>query len=242
MKYSDESYNLRIELDQQGSDLTAQQIEKMENSLETLRRLTERFPVSNLYIDVVFHKRSQDYHVKISLALPGKKLFTGERDFEVQPAFESCVRKLVKKVAAYKERMGHQSELAKQVAGTHQTVDSASDFDIAAIEHAVAEGDYRKFRSNLAMFEGSLRARVGRWIQRNPEIESRLDEDFRIDDLVEEVFLTGFERFSARSHDVPPGQWLEQLIDPSVQAILQSPDEEYANISFIRSAAEGSTG
>ena len=92
------------------------------------------------------------------------------------------------------------------------------------------------------MFEGSLRARVGRWIQRNPEIESRLDEDFRIDDLVEEVFLTGFERFSARSHDVPPGQWLEQLIDPSVQAILQSPDEEYANISVIRSAAEGSTG
>jgi hypothetical protein len=52
------------------------------------------------------------------------------------------------------------------------------------------------------------------------------------------VFLNAFEQFPNHSRDVPPGEWLEQLIDPSVQAILQSPDEEFANISFVRSMRE----
>jgi len=238
MRFSDESYNLRIELDQKGCKVSADQIEKMESMLDTLRKLTEPFPVSNLYVDVIFHKPSQDYHIKISLALPGKTLFTGDRDSTVLPAFERCVRKLVQKVSAYKSRMGRDSELARQTEGTHQMVKPTGDFDLAAIELAVAEGDYPQFRNQLDMFDGSLRQRVGRWLARYPEIETRLGDDFQIDDILEEVYLNAFEQFPKRSHDVPPGDWLTHLIDPSVQTILRSTDDEYANISFVRSSLE----
>jgi ribosome-associated translation inhibitor RaiA len=238
MVFSDESYNLRIELDQQGCDLTAEQIRHMEIGLDKLRKLTDPFPVSNLYITVVFHQPSQDYHVKTSLALPGKTLFTGDRDVEVHPAFERCVRKLMHKVASYKSRMSGDAELAKQAEGTRHMVTPAAELNPAEIQRTIDDGDYLQFHEQLEMFEGSLRERVGRWLQRYPEIESRLDGELQIDDLVEEVFLNAFEKFPLRSHDVPPGDWLEHLIDPSVQAILQMPDEEYANVSFVRSFRE----
>ncbi len=235
MSFSDESYNLRIELDQKGCELTADQIERMEESLDTLRKLVERFPVSNLYITVIHHERSADYHVKTSLALTGKTLFTGDRDDDALPAFDRCVRKLVQKVRAYRAKMEQDEELAKQAAGTHQMVAPTSEFDLEQIEQAVQEMDYPRFRQSLLAFETPLRERIGRWLQRYPELESRLGGDLEIADVVEEVFLNAFEQFPNRSSAVPPGDWLESLIDPSVQAILQSPDEEFAAISFARS-------
>jgi ribosome-associated translation inhibitor RaiA len=235
MTYSDQSYDLRIELDQKHCELSADQIAKLEDTLDTLRPLVKSFPVSNLYVTVIYHQPSHDYHVKTSLALSGKTLFTGDRDESVQPAFERCVDKLTHKVQAYKARMKGDAELARQTEGTHQQVTPSDEFDVAQIEAAVRDQDYGRFRRVTAMFESPLRQRIGRWLQRYPEIEEQLDAEFQIDDIVEEVFLNAFEDFPARSHDVPPGDWLEHLIDPSVQAILQSPDEEFANISFARS-------
>jgi hypothetical protein len=176
--------------------------------------------------------------VKTSLALSGKTLFTGDRDVEVHPAFERCIRKLVQKVRSFKARMQKDSELAKQAEGTHQMVTPSVEFDISEIQTAFDDQDYFRFRQSLYAFDGSLRQRVGRWLQRYPEIESRLGADFQVDDIIEEVFLNAFEVFPSRSHDVPPGDWLEHLIDPAVQAILQAPDEEFANISFVRSMRE----
>lgn len=235
MTFSDQSYNLRIEFDQKGCDLPLGEIEKMETSLKTLGKVVERFPISNLYITVICHEPSQDFHVKTSLALPGKTLFTGDRDSQAYPAYERCIRKLVQKVRSYKKRMSYDSELAKQYDGTHQSVVPSGEFDLPTIQSAIADQDYWAFRQGLDVFDEPLRKRVGRWLQRYPEIESQLDAGFQIDDIVEEVFLNAFEKFPSRSHDVPPGKWLEHLIDPSVQAILQSPDEEFANISFARS-------
>ena len=88
------------------------------------------------------------------------------------------------------------------------------------------------------MFEGSLRRRVGRWLQRYPEIESELGETITISDVVEDVFLHAFDSYSERSRSVPPGEWLESLIDSSVQALIQAPDEEFANISYSRAILE----
>ena len=106
MTFSDESYNLRIELDTKGCELSADEIARMEEDLGTLHKLVEQFPVSNLYITVIHHPRSNDYHVKTSLALPGRKLFTGDRDTVVHAAYERCLRKLTKKVKAYKQAGG----------------------------------------------------------------------------------------------------------------------------------------
>lgn len=238
MAYSDESYNLRIELDTKDCELSAEEIGKMEQDLATLRKLLEEFPVSSLYLTVMHHPRSHDYHVKTALRLPKKTLFTGERDEQVHPAYDRCIRKLVRKVTNYKADLEYESERGKQREGTHQTVSPAGRVDANVAERAVADGDYAAFRRALDGFEEPLRKRIGRWIKRYPELESRLGQDVKIADLVEEVFLNAFERFPRRPHEVPPGDWLEELIDPSVQALLQTPDEEFANISFARSLRE----
>ncbi len=236
MRYSDESYDLRIELDTKGYELSAETIRHMEEDLDTLRKLVADFPVSNLYITIVHHSRSDDFHVKTSLALPGKTLFTGDRDARIHPAYERCVRKLVKKVETYKRRMSGDAEKAKLAGGTHHRLEPTRELDIAALNHAVENNDYARFRQAVDMFEEGLTVRIGRWIQRYPEVAARLGEDFTISDIVEDVFLNAFQEFSQRSNnEVPPGVWFEGLIDPTLQSLLQSPDEEFANISFARS-------
>jgi ribosome-associated translation inhibitor RaiA len=234
MKFSDQSYNLRIELDTKGCELSASEIEDMEEDLDTLRDLVEDFPVSDLYITVVHHQRTDDYHVKTSLALSGRKLFTGERHAKVHPAFDSCVRKLAKKVRAYKHEMRVGADASKQAAGTRQDVQPSGEIDLNALVTAVDANDYPAFRRQIDVFESSLMERIGRWIERYPEIRSQLDQPMSVSDIVEEVFLNAFDRFETRSHNVPPGQWLEGLIDPSVQALLQSPDEEFERIRFSK--------
>jgi ribosome-associated translation inhibitor RaiA len=238
MPYSDESYNLRIELDTKGCELDAGEIARMEEDLDTLRNLVAKFPVSNLYVAVIHHARTNDYHVKTSLALSGRTLFTGDRDREAHPAFERCLRKLTKKVQAYKRQMQGDVETGKQVEGTRHDVNAKGEINLPALIQAVEEDDYRAFRGVIDVFDESLTGRVGRWIQRYPEIEAELGETLTVSDIVEDVYLTAFEKFDERPHETPPGKWLESLIDPSVQALLQSPDDEFARISFARSQIE----
>lgn len=238
MVYSDESYNLRIELNTKGCELSAREIEQMEEDLHTLRALVESFPVSNLYITVVHHARSGDYHIKTSLALCGKTLFTGDRDVLVHAAYERCIRKLVKKVSSYKQQMQGDFEQAKQVGGTHSTLNPTQSIDVEQLEQAVARDDYAAFRRVMDPYEEGLSSRIGRWISRYPEIETQLGETIKIADIVEDVFLTAFENYAVRPGEILPGDWLEGFIDPSVQAFIQSPDEEFARISFARAVSE----
>jgi len=85
------------------------------------------------------------------------------------------------------------------------------------------------------VYDESLEKRVGRWIQRYPEIEGQLGEELTISEIVEEVYLNAFDQFATRPV-VRLGEWLESLIDPSVQLLLKQPDDEKANLSFIQSA------
>lgn len=234
MTFSDESYNLRIELDTKGCELSAHEIEDMEVDLHTLRQLVEDFPVSDLHITVVYHQKAHDYHVKTSLGLSGRKLFTGERHAKVHPAFESCIRKLTKKVRAYKREMRVGEEAEKLSAGTRHDVTPVGEVDVAGLVAAVARDDYTAFRQSIDVFEPALASRISHWVERYPAIASRLEHPFQVSDIVEEVFLNAFDRFDDRSHQIPPGQWLESLIDPSVQSLIQSPDEEYERIQFAK--------
>lgn len=238
MTYSNESYNLLIKLDTHGCELSAGEIEKMEENLATLRKLVERFPVSHLYVTVARHQRTEDFHVKTSLVLPGKTLFTGDRDETAHPAFERCVRKLVRKVSAYKQQMHADAELAKQATGSHHTTRATMVIDVERLGEAVRSEDYVMFRQAAGGFENDLVQRVGRWVQRYPEVQAQLGEAITISDIVEEVFLNAFEQFPHRPTDVPPGDWFEGLIDPSIQSLIRSPDDEFDNISFVRTMLE----
>ena len=236
MHFTSEGEKFRIQLNTQGCELSANEIAEMEEDLHSLRNAVESFPVSRLQITVVHHAKSDDYHVKTSLMLSGKTLFTGERDVLVHPAYERCVRKLVRKVEAFKQNMHGDAELAKQAKATHATVEPTGTVDTERLKAAVEADDYPAFRQAADVFDNSLTERVGRWLQRYPEIELGLGESVTISEIVEDVFLNAYEQFPSRPDEVPPGDWLEGLIDPTVQALMLSPDEEYARISYAKTA------
>lgn len=235
MTYSDETYNLRIELDTKHCELSAEEIERLERGLQPLRKPVEKFPVSALYVTIEFFERSNDYRVKTVLQLPGTALATGDLEKEYYTAFERCVRKMVHKVLAYEGQLDDAEDRSKHLKGTRHEVTPTSDVDIAAVQQAVEQTDYAAFRSQLSMYEEPVRKRIGRWIQRYPDIEAQLDERFTLEDVVEEVFLNAFERFEDRPEAVPLGTWLEHLIDPSLRIISRDTREELDNISFARS-------
>jgi ribosome-associated translation inhibitor RaiA len=238
MKYSDQSYNLRIELDTKNCELTASDIAELEDALSPLRHPVESFPVTDLYITIEHKPRSQDYQVKAALQLPGRGLVTGDQDEAMFPAFRRCVRKLVHKVSAYKERLEHAEDAAKHAKGTRHDVVAAQPIDAQQLTEAIEAGDYGAFRKLTYPFEESLRKRIGRWIQRYPDVDARLGLRFDLADIVEEVFLNAFERFQDRPRKVPFGDWLEGLVDPSVRLLNEHTDEELSAISFARSAME----
>lgn len=235
MTYSDETYNLRIELDTKHCQLSAEEIERLERGLHPLRKPVEKFPVSALYVTIEFFERSNDYRVKTVLQLPGAALATGDLEKEYYVAFERCVRKLVHKVVAYEGQLDDAEDRSKHLKGTRHDVAPTSDVDIAAVQQAVEQSDYAEFRVQLSVYEEPVRKRIGRWIQRYPDIEAQLGERFNLEDVVEEVFLNAFERFEERPETVPLGTWLEHLIDPSLRIISRHTMEELDNISFARS-------
>ena len=236
MKSSDQSHALRIVLDTKNCQLSPGEIEHMEEDLHTLRELVADFPVSDLHLTVIHHPRSDDYHVRTTLSLSGRKLFTGDRHATVHPAYERCIRKLVKKVRAYKHEMRVGEDAVKQAKGTRQNVVAVAEFDVSAMIQTVENDDYLEFRRQMDVFEPALRERISRWLGKYPEIQAQFEWPVSVSDIVEEVFLNAFDQFDLRSHNVPPGDWLESLIDPSVQAILQSPDDEYMRIEFSSAA------
>ena len=235
MPFPDTSYNLRIELDTHNCELTAEQIEELSQRLEPLRKPVEKFPVSDLYITVTFQPRSHKYRLKTALVLTGRTLAAGELDEHVLPAFDRCIRKLVYKVQAYREDLERTEEQAKLQKGTHQQLLPTQDPDPDTLRRAVDEEDYATFRTETYVYEEALRKRIGRWIERYPDVEAQLGETFTIADFVEEVFLNAFERYDRWPKEVRFGEWLEHLIDPSIKLLTQHRDEELENIDFARS-------
>ena len=238
MKYPDESYNLRIELDTKNCSLTADEIAHVERALDPLRKPVDKFPVSDLYLTIEFFERSHDYRIRVVLQLPGRALVTGDVDKNYLPAFERCVRKLLHKLIAYEGDLENSEEISKQVKGTHQHVVPSGAVDVNAAREAFQRQDYNAFRSSLLMYEEPLRKRAGRWIQRYPDLDAQLGDRFTLADVVEEVFLNAFERFDHWSDAVPLGVWLEHLIDPSLKILRRDTTDELENIDFARSMRE----
>ncbi len=236
--FNQTDHDLNIELKTHGFELPANQYERIEQCLGSLRGAVDRFPVKRLNVTANFHQRVGDYHVKMSLMLPGRTLFTGERDREVHVAMERCAEKLLRKVNAYKRNLESEEEKSKQSAGTHHVVEASLDFDAGELDAARQQHDYARFRSGLDGFTASLTERIGRWVQRYPEVEAALGDGITISDLVEDVFFHAYDRFDERKQAVPPGDWLDGLVDESIQDFLRSPETELANISYAKHRLE----
>ena len=238
MKYSNQSYNLRIELDAKDCELSPDEISHMERALDSLHQITKSFPLSDMYITVIHHPRSGDYHVKTALVLSGNTLFTGERHRDRLTAYLQCIDKLVHKVSAYKSRMSGEPLRSKTAQGTEREIVPSQVPDHDAIQHALKDRDYASFRHAMLPYEEQLRKRIGRWIQRYPALNEQIGDRLLISDLVEDVFLTAFDQAEHRPREMHPGKWLEGLMDEAIHSLIEHPDDELENISMVRSALE----
>lgn len=225
MPFRDEAYDLRVLFQARHYELSEEEKLKMAEDAKTLRRLVLSFPVADLHVEVLRHPRAQDFHVKTSLRLPGRTLFTGDRDVKLHPAYERCLRKLVNKVRAYKESMGGKPERERLAQGVRPTVFPLVKPDEARIRRAVEAGDFAAFRKAMAPYDDALEHRVGRLIRRFPDLESRLGREIRLSEVVEEVYLNAFEEFESRPAD-RLGNWLRRLIVPSIRALASDGEKE----------------
>jgi len=233
MRYTDEDHDLRVQIQSHHYELSPEIKERMESDLEALRKLVRAFPVAELHVDISRHVRRKDFHLRTSLRLPQKTLFTGERDIWPDRAYEQCIRKLVNKVKAYKEALGRKPAQERVAAGLVHEVYPSREPDLVKLADAAREGDYFAFREELRVYQESLDERIGRWIQRYPEAQAMLGRELVLSDIVEEVYLQAFERFLDRPSD-RLGNWLGSLIDPSLKALFADPDGELDNIRFVK--------
>ena len=240
--FADEDYNLRLEIDAKGCKLTDGEIDQMRDDLKTLSKLTADMPVSDLHVTVAHFEHSGEYHVKTTLVTPGRQIFTGEHDTVVHPAYQRCVRKLVRKLRDYKDRMEtHDGERGKLAEHTRHELNPDYLPNIDAVNAAVDGGDYQAFRREMAGFEGPLRDRVGRWVERYPDVDEFVGENLPIAEIMEETFLSAFERFPEWPPTMRLGDWLESLVDPAIRNLLRHPDEELEAVSFARTLREMDT-
>lgn len=234
MDYADQSYNLRIELDTKNIELSKSQAKGIDRSLDPVRDLVREFPVSDLYVTITYHQHSDTYRIKCALVLSGQTLTTGDLAGDVDSAIDRCVRKLVKRIEQYKQGLENIEDQEKFAKGTYQNVVPNREPDGEKLESAIAKGDYATFRKETYMYESPVRKRAGRWVQRYPEVNAMIGDKLMLADIVEEVFLNAFERFDERPAEVRMGEWLDQLIAPSLKLLIDHPDEEMQNISFAR--------
>lgn len=235
MRFPDQSHNLRVDLDMKQCRLRPDEVRKLEEGLGPLRAMVEHFPVSTLHVLVEHNARTRDFTVKTSLALCGRTLVAGDLQPHVHPAFENCVDNLVRELKEYEGELGRTSERRKQSKGTHQSLLPTVDPDPAALDAAAADGSYTAFRRAAAGYEEPVRLRVGRWLERYPELGARVGRDLSLEDFVEEVFLNAFECYGIRPREIRLGDWFESLIDSAVRGLSRG-DGELENVRLARSA------
>jgi ribosome-associated translation inhibitor RaiA len=229
-------HGLPVEFDLHSCELAPAERARMEVSLQGLRDLVAPFPVSGLHVLIERNNRSNDFSVKTSLLLVNQQLVASEHHAQAFTAFERCVDKLLREVEALEDRLSDTKERRKLAEGTQYELLADYTPDFGALDKAVAEGDYATFRTAMLPYEEPLRKRVGRWLERIPVVNGK-GRRFTIADAVESVLLDAFENYPRRPADMVLHEWLENLIDPAVQALVRHPDRERENVSMARSAA-----
>jgi ribosome-associated translation inhibitor RaiA len=238
MKATDSRPAMRVLFDAHHCSLTSIQTSKMFEGIDNLARQVEHFPLSDFHILVERNDRSNEYSVKVTLILDGATLVGNDHDPGLHAAFERCLRGLSENVQAYKDRLGRVPDRQKKLKGTHQGLEPTVEPDPAALDTAVAAGNYPAFRLAALGYEDVLHKRVGRWVERYPEIAARIGSTLQVNDLVEEVFLNAFENYERRPKGIRLGDWLDSLIDPAVKVFQGRSETELENVQLARAAVE----
>jgi hypothetical protein len=217
-----------------------EELARLEQGLGLLGEGVKQFPETELRVSIIYHPRSRVYHVECRPQLPGKTLFGSEYGGDYRMAFDRCVQQLGERLGAYLDN--HPDRAAERVVAQRTALDrdvvAPEGHDTGPVAKAVQDGAYKTFRRLLLGYEDWLRNRIGRWVQRYPEADAEVGDELRLGDLLEEVYLNAFEQYGDWPTAVPFHQWLEGLIEPSLQEFLRHPDEVRENASMVRSLRE----
>jgi ribosome-associated translation inhibitor RaiA len=209
--------------------------------VDSLAKQVGKFPVAELRVLIERNSRNNEFAVKLTLILSGETLVTSDHDRVLHAGFERAVASLEDALKGYKDRLNQIEARRKAENGKHQEIIPATPIDFNALTAAVQDADYTAFRAAIAPYEDPLRVRIGRWVERYPAVQGRIGRGLETIDLTEAVFLAAFEAHETRTDGVRYGDWLENLIDPTVRAFEHDPDGELENVNMARSACEASS-
>jgi ribosome-associated translation inhibitor RaiA len=229
-------HKLQVHFDLHECQFTPEALADLADELDGVALQAGNFPEGDARALIEWNGRNNEYSVKLTLILPGETLVTSDHDPVAHAAFKRAVASLERELEGYKDRLDRVDGWRTQDAATASPLTPAESVDGTALDAAVAAGDYPAFRAAVGPYEDALRLRIGRWVERYPEIQARMGRDFDVMDLTEGVLLTAFEKHPHRHLEVPYGEWLEGLIDPTVRAVAHDPAGELANINMARSA------
>ena len=233
-------HRLQVHFDAHQCRPAQEDLAEMADDLDSLARQVGNFPIADARVLIEWNNRKSEYAVKLALLLPGETLVTSDHDRVLHAAFDRALASLEDSVKEYKERLDRVPERRRREVGSDREVTPALLPDSATLDAAVTADDYPAFRAALAPYEDALRVRVGRWVERYPAVQAMMGKGIETVDVAEGVFLRAFEEHPRRSADVPYGEWLESLIDPTVHMIAHDGGEELENIRMARSAYEAS--
>jgi ribosome-associated translation inhibitor RaiA len=242
VKTFDDTSSFRLQIDAHQCRLSDAELARLRAEVNELASQVDAFPVSDFHVLIEHNNRSNDYSVKVTLVLPGTRLVGNDHDPALHAAFERCLASLTENVRAYKDRLGRVEARQKAEKGTIQEVLPGPAPDEAAVRDAVDNDDYAAFRAALLVYEEPLRKRIGRWIERYPDVNAAIGRTLTVSDVVEEVFLLAFEEYPRRRRELRLGEWMEGLIDSAVRALRDGGDEELQNVNRSRSAVEAERG
>jgi hypothetical protein len=231
-------HKLQVHFDTHECAPSREELEQMAGDLDMIARQAGNFPVADARVLIEWNGRNKEYAVKLTLILTGEPLVTSDHDAVLHAAFERAVHSLSHALQGYKARLDGVAERRRLENGTRHEVVPAVLPDATALHSAAEAGDYAAFRAAIAPYEEPLGVRIGRWVERYPAVEAKIGRDFAVSDILEGVFLAAFEAHARRPDGMRYGEWLEELIDPTVRAIEHNPAKELENIRMVRSAAE----
>lgn len=222
------------DLDVEGFTPTDAETQNIAAEVDRIRPLVQEFPTQILHINLEYNANSEEYEVKLALVLPGQTFATGDVSEVWEQSLEKSVQKMIRRIEHYKSAMSGEPEQAHIAAGTTMEVEPNRRMDGKQVVAAVESGNYAEFRKAMYPIEASLRDRVGRWVQRYPQIQAKIGTRITIADIVEETFMLAFDRYNDWQPEMFFGQWIETLIDPAMKGIAHDPEGELETISFQR--------
>lgn len=230
---------MAVEITTRNNEFPTDERDRMQVLLNELAERVRDMPNARLAVSVTRHPNTQVFSVHAKLTLPGLSTTLEETDPYLDSAIQRCLRRVIRRAEAYADRPDRE---ALRAAERRQALES----DIIAPEspesgplaQSVQEGDYKSFRTALAGYEEWLRRRVGRIVELSPAAQERIGDSILIGDIIEETYLIAFEDFGRRPMKTPLHMWLENLVDPAINALLRDPDGEREAVSMARSVRD----